>query len=115
MAGFHHPGDPYFPNRGNGRWIDEDPKEDQEEDPEEPVEDPEELAESEAEDVEEEVEGDGEEEFEEDEESNEESEVINPPYMARVPPYMMGYNGPIPPWADDIKRWGLRQGLQPPF
>ena len=33
MAGFHIPGDPYYPNQGNGGWIKEDPKEDPEEIP----------------------------------------------------------------------------------
>ena len=31
MAGFHLPGDPYYPNQGNGGWIEEDPEEDPEE------------------------------------------------------------------------------------
>ena len=31
MAGFHMLGDPYFPNQGNGGWIEEDPEEDPEE------------------------------------------------------------------------------------
>ncbi|CAI9285420.1 unnamed protein product [Lactuca saligna] len=43
MAGFHHPGDPYFPNHGNNRWLDKEPEEDPEEEsdgePEEGVED----------------------------------------------------------------------------
>ena len=34
--------------------------------------------------------------------SDAESEVINPPYMARVPLYRMGPNGPTPPWAHEI-------------
>ena len=40
MAGFHLPGDPYFPNQGNAGWIEEEPEELIEEDPEE---DPEEA------------------------------------------------------------------------
>ena len=31
MVGFFIPGDPYFPNKGNGGWIEEDPEEDPEE------------------------------------------------------------------------------------
>ena len=31
MAQFHMPGDPYFPNQGNGGWIEEDLGEDPEE------------------------------------------------------------------------------------
>ena len=27
MAGFHHPGDPYYPNQGNGERIENDPEE----------------------------------------------------------------------------------------
>ena len=34
MAGFHLPGDPYFPNQGNGGWIEEDPEEILENEPE---------------------------------------------------------------------------------
>ena len=30
MAGFHPPGDPYYPNQGNGGWVEEDPEEDEE-------------------------------------------------------------------------------------
>ena len=26
MAGFHLPGDPYFPNQGNGGWLDAEPE-----------------------------------------------------------------------------------------
>ena len=31
MAGFHHPGDPYFPNQGNNGWLEEEeePEEEQ--------------------------------------------------------------------------------------
>ncbi|XP_023734795.1 uncharacterized protein LOC111882655 [Lactuca sativa] len=111
MEGFHHLGDPYYPNQGNGGWIEEDP----EEDPKEPMEDPDELAEWEEEDIDEEIEEVDGEEVEEDEESDAESGITSPPYMARVPPYRMGYNGPTPPWADAIERWGRRQGRQPPF
>ena len=93
MVGFHLPTDPYFPKQGNGGWIEED----LEEDPEEPVENLEELVESEEEDIYEEIEEDDKEEIEEDEESDAESEVINLPYMERVPPYRWGYNGPTPP------------------
>lgn len=70
MAGFHLPGDPYYPNQGNGGWIEEDPEEIEEE-------------------VEEEFEVEVGEEFEVDEEVEEEEEaasgtdsepeVINPP------------------------------------
>ena len=40
MAGFHIPGDPYYPNQGNSGWLEEDPEEDPEEveEEEEPME-----------------------------------------------------------------------------
>ncbi|XP_042757680.1 uncharacterized protein LOC122197536 [Lactuca sativa] len=41
MVGFHHPRDPYFPNQGNNRWLEESeeqPEEEPEEDPEEETE-----------------------------------------------------------------------------
>ncbi|XP_023755024.1 uncharacterized protein LOC111903493 [Lactuca sativa] len=78
MAGFHHHGDPYFPNQGNNRWL--------EESDEEPEEEPEEDHEEEEEEIEEEpaepVVGDGEEESGDDinDDSDAESKVINPPY-----------------------------------
>nr|KAJ0209030.1 hypothetical protein LSAT_V11C400158950 [Lactuca sativa] len=75
MAGFHLPGEPYFPNQGNAEWI---------------VQDPEEILEDELEEeVEEEVEE--EEEEEEEDESDTEFEVIDPPYMTRGqrPPFWM--------------------------
>ena len=28
MAGFHLPGDPYYPNQGIGGWLDEEPEDD---------------------------------------------------------------------------------------
>ena len=28
MVGFHIPGDPYFPNQGNARWLDGEPEND---------------------------------------------------------------------------------------
>ena len=46
MAGFHVPGDPYFPNQGNGGWIEQDPDKDLEElMEEEPEEEPQEDSE----------------------------------------------------------------------
>ena len=100
MVGFHHPGDPYFPKQGNGGWLEpveeteEEPEEEREEEPEEePIGGPSEpVADSDA-----------------------ESDVINAPYMARVPPYRMGPNGPTPPWAHGIWRWSRQQGVRPPF
>ena len=87
MAGFHIPGDPYYPNQGNGGWIEEDP----EEDPDEiEVEVEEEF------EVDEEVE---EEPIEEEEEvtdgTDSEPKVINPP-APRPPEVGISYQGPIP-------------------
>ena len=58
-----------------------------------------------------------EEEDEEEDDSDADSEVIDPPYMARVPAHRMGPNGPMPPWAHDIWRWrwSRHQGQYPPF
>ena len=47
MAGFHLPGDPYYPNQGNGGWIEEDPEEDPEEIEEKVEEEPEGVIEEE--------------------------------------------------------------------
>ena len=69
MAGFHPQGDPYYPNQGNGGWVEEDPEED-----EEPIE----LEEG------------------DDSGTNSEPEVFNPPYISRVPANRFGYNGPEP-------------------
>ena len=83
------PGDPYFHNKGNGRCIEEYPKEDPEElMEEEPEEDPEDEEE--------------EDEEEEEEDLDAESEVINPPYFARVPANQLGYQGPTPRWQVDL-------------
>ena len=42
MAGFHHNGDPYFPNQGNNGWLEESEEEPEEVPKEEPEEEPEE-------------------------------------------------------------------------
>ena len=82
MTGFYLPGDPYFPNLGNGGWIAEetekDPEVQMEEDPKDQVEDVEE------------------------EDSDTEYEVINPPYVSHVLAHRRGYLGPTPRWAEDL-------------
>ncbi|KAL7609724.1 hypothetical protein Lser_V15G12742 [Lactuca serriola] len=60
MEGFHIPGDLYYPNQGNGGWIEDDPEEDpeeeipeeepEEESEEDPEEDPDEESEEEGDD-----------------------------------------------------------------
>ena len=100
MAGFHHPRDPYFPNQGNGGWLEpeEEPEEESEEEPgEEPEEEPigvpvEPVANSD----------EGEDDESDADDSDAESKVINPPYIARVPPYRMGPNGSTPTRAHEI-------------
>ena len=98
MVGFHFLGDPYFPNQGNRRWIEEDPEEDPEVQREEDLEE-------QMEDVEEEDDN-----SKEEEDSDVESKVINPPYVARVPMYRQGYQGPTPCWVEDLQRWSRQQG-----
>ncbi|KAL7585619.1 hypothetical protein Lser_V15G44337 [Lactuca serriola] len=90
MAGFHHPGDPYFPNQGNNGWLEEleeEPEEEPEEDPEE-EEEPEEEHEEEpvggptkplVDSDEEEVKGD------DSDDSDTGFEVINPLKMPQRP------------------------------
>ncbi|XP_052621764.1 uncharacterized protein LOC128127340 [Lactuca sativa] len=111
MAGFHLPGDPYFPNQRNVGWIVENPEEDSEEEPmedDEPMEDEEPMEEEES--------VDGEEEEEEEEEDSDgtdsEPEVYNP-HPAHVPP--QHYQGPMPQWAETIHSWSREQGQRPPY
>lgn len=111
MAGFHHPRNPYFPKQGNAGWLKPEPEEEleeelEEESEEEPEEGPAELVV----DFEEEELNDS-----DGDESDIDSEVINPPYVARVPAHRMGPNGPTPPWAHEIWRWSRHQGMRPPF
>ena len=83
MAGFHILRDPVFTNQGNGGWIEEDPEEIMEEGRHVEFE---------------------EEEEKEEEESDAETEVINPPFIARVPTHRRGYNGPTTGRAEDLER-----------
>ncbi|KAI3723373.1 hypothetical protein L2E82_34896 [Cichorium intybus] len=97
MAGFHLPGDPYFPDEGNNGWLNGDPEEDFEEDPEEDIEeDPEEDFEEdpkEGEEMEEEDQWD-------EEEPEDEPEVIDPRHPVRSihapppPPLFQVYRHP---------------------
>lgn len=106
MAGFHLPGDPYFPNQGNKGLLEEEPEEEPEELEVEPK--------TPAVDFEEQELDVSDKENEEDD-SDAESEVINPPYMDRVPAHRMGPNGPTTSWAHDIRRRSRHQGMRPPF
>lgn len=102
MAGFHLPGDPYFPNQGNRGWIQEDPEEDPEVQMEEDTE--EQMG-----DVEDDDDDSDEEDF------DAESEVINLPYVAHVPVHRQCYQGPTPSWVDDLQRWSRQQGQHSPY
>ena len=95
MDGFHHPGDPYFPNQGNNGWLEESDEEPEEEPEEDPEEEEEELKEGPAKPVA----NDGEEESgdDNDDDSDAGCEVINPPYPVRVPAHRMGPSDPTPP------------------
>ncbi|XP_023765298.1 uncharacterized protein LOC111913818 [Lactuca sativa] len=114
MARFHLPGDPYFPNQENGGWIESEPEEDPKEVfEEEPEEDPKEAEEEEEPEEEEEIDEEELEkeleEEEEEEEPKEELEIINSPYIARVPTNRFGYNKPEPHWETMIERWSHQQ------
>ena len=58
-----------------------------------------------------------EDEFDESDEddSDAESEVVNPPYVTRVPRHRMGPHGLMLPWAHDIWGWSTQQEVRPPF
>ena len=114
MAGFHLPGDPYYPNQGNGSWIEEDPEEDPEEIEEEVEEEPEGV-------IEEEFEVEVGEEFEVDEEivevssgTDSEPEVYDPP-IPHSPVIRPDQPGPIPIWGSHLYYWSHQQGVRPPF
>ena len=97
LAGFHLPGDPYFPDNRNGGWLEEDPEED-----------PDELSEEEEEEGTMEDEGKDEEKEEEDSEAK--SEVDNPPVAEQHI-----YVGPAPFWAEDIRQWSRDQDQRFPY
>jgi len=85
MAGFHHPGDPYFPNQGNGGWIEDDPEED-----EEPI------------------------EVGDDSGTDSEPEVIDPPPI-QPPVFVRNFQGPTPVWGSHLHHWSQQQNLRPPY
>ena len=87
MAGFYPPGDPYYPNQGNGGWVEEDPEED-----EEPIE----LEEG------------------DDSRTDLEPEVIDPP-AAQPPVVRRNFQGPTPVWGSHLLHWNQQQGLCPPY
>ena len=102
-----HSRGPYYPNQGNGGWIEDDPEEDSEE--KIPEEEPEEESEEDPEedpDEESEEEGDG-------GSTDSELEVYNPPQGATIP--RQNFQGPTPRWAVDLKQWSREQGQRPPY
>ena len=93
MAIFHLPGDPYFPNQGNGGWIDAEPEENHEI----PLDD----------------------EFEENfpKDSNSEPGVNDLPLVAPIPNpnHRPAFQGPTPLWAENLGRWSQEQGQPLPY
>ena len=75
MAGYHLPGDPYYPNHGNEGWVVEDPEEDTDEEP-----------------------------FEDSESSGTDTEppVYNPPKAIPPPPVRKRYQGLPSVWGEHI-------------
>lgn len=71
MVGFYLPEDPYFPNNGNGGWIEEDPEEQIKVDAPAVKEDPKEGHDDE----------ENSDEDQREEDSDAESEVSNPPFV----------------------------------
>ncbi|KAL7610638.1 hypothetical protein Lser_V15G13684 [Lactuca serriola] len=88
MAGFNLPGDPYFPNQGNGGWLDAEPEENH------PIP----------------LDDDFVENFLED--SDSEPEVNNLPLVAPIPNPnpRPAFQGPTPLWAKNLGRWSQEQG-----
>ena len=87
MAGFHHPNDPYYPNQGNGGWIEADSEED-----EEPI------------NV----------EAGDDSGTDSEPEIINPPVL-QPPVHVRNFQGPTPVWGSHLHHWSQQQSLRPPY
>ena len=84
MAGFHLPGDPYFPDQRNGGWLGADPEEDN-------------SVVLEEEDFEESFKEENEDEMQED--SDSEPEVYNPPQVVQNPNPRQDFQGPTPLWV----------------
>ena len=91
MAGFHHPDDPYYPNQGNGGWLDEEPEDDH------PIPLDDHRAEG----------------FSDD--SDSEPEVNNLPLAAPNPNPRPVFQGPTPMWAITLNRWSDEQDQPVPF
>ncbi|XP_052621661.1 uncharacterized protein LOC128127257 [Lactuca sativa] len=103
MAGFHLLGDPYFPYQGNGGWMEPEPEEEPEDEPEEGPAEP--VVDSE----EEQSDGD------DADDSNAESEVINPSYIARVPPYRIALKNSLEPKQKKFMEQVLSLSITAPF
>ena len=92
MAGFHHPGDPYYPNQGNGGWLDEESDDDH------PIPLDDQYAEGFS------------------DSSSSEPEVNNLPPEAPNPNPRPAFQGPTPMWAIiTLNRWSEEQGQPLPY
>ena len=91
MAGFHLPGDPYFPNQGNGGWLEEESDDDH----------PIPLDDHHAEGF--------------SDSSSSEPEVNNQPPEAPNPNPRPAFQGPTPMWAISLHRWSEEQGQPLPY
>ena len=91
MAGFHLPGDPYFPNQGNGGWLDEEPEDDHQI----PLDDQSAEGFSDS--------------------SDSDPEVNNLPLVAPNPNPRPTFQGPTPMWVIALNRWSDEQGQPLPF
>ena len=91
MAGFHIPGDPYFPNHGNAGWLEDEPEDDH----------PIPLDDHEAEGF-----SDG---------SDSEPEVNNLPPADQNPDPRPAFQGPTPLWATNLNTWSHEQGQPIPY
>ncbi|KAL7605378.1 hypothetical protein Lser_V15G18819 [Lactuca serriola] len=91
MAGFHIPGDPYYPNHGNAGWLEHEPENDH----------PIPLDDHEAEGF-----SDG---------SDSELEVNNLPPTDQNPDPRPAFQGPTPLWATNLNTWSHEHGQPIPY
>ena len=93
MAGFHLPGNPYFPNQGDDGWIEPEPEGNHEIPFDDGIAEP----------------------FPE--ETDSEPEVENLPPVAPIPnpnPQLV-LEGPTPTWVGSLDRWSHEQGQPRPY
>lgn len=85
MVRFHPPGGPYFPNQGNGGWLEAEPEEEFEE------------------------------EMQEDSDSETEVNDLPLMAPIQNPNPRPGFQGPTPMWVVNLNRWSHEQGQPPPY